>query len=216
MCSPALPQEHDPREELVQALTKGLNLDFQGSYRDSAYSSQNHTPSCSEDHTGSEGDNFSVSADSEVEPHTPTDSSHLPHSSHPHFSLPHSSLSSRRVLPPKCAPSVPTPGVATIRRAPSSKASLRRSSLGLNLGPVPIRPPMIPVKTPTVPQREPITDLPTPPPQPATARGHGRQRQRQRQLPELKEEKDYLMLIRRGVKLKTTTEVNDRSAPRIQ
>lgn len=209
-------KERDPREELVQALTKGLNLDFQGSYRDSAYSSQNHTPSCSEDHTGSEGDNFSVSADSEAEPHTPTDSSHLSHPSLPHFTLSHPSLSSRRVLPPKCASSVPTPGVATIRRAPSSKASLRRSSLGLNLGPVTIRPPMIPVKTPTVPQREPVTDLPTPPPpQPATARGHAHQRQH-RQLPQLKEEKDYLTLIRRGVKLKKTTGVNDRSAPRIQ
>uniref|UniRef100_A0A8C7FCP5 MTSS I-BAR domain containing 1 n=1 Tax=Oncorhynchus kisutch TaxID=8019 RepID=A0A8C7FCP5_ONCKI len=45
-----------------------------------------------------------------------------------------------------------TPGVATIRRTPSSKPNLRRSSGGLGLGPIPIKPPMIPVKTPTVPE----------------------------------------------------------------
>ncbi|KAJ0055218.1 hypothetical protein NL108_012739, partial [Boleophthalmus pectinirostris] len=45
-------KEHrDPREELVQALARGLSLDSKLSYRDSAYSSQTHTPSCSEDQT---------------------------------------------------------------------------------------------------------------------------------------------------------------------
>uniref|UniRef100_A0A6Q2XF61 MTSS I-BAR domain containing 1 n=1 Tax=Esox lucius TaxID=8010 RepID=A0A6Q2XF61_ESOLU len=56
---------------------------------------------------------------------------------------------------PSTAPSpasIVTPGVATIRRTPSSKPHLRRPSGGLGLGPIPIKPPMIPVKTPTVPE----------------------------------------------------------------
>lgn len=51
---------------------------------------------------------------------------------------------------PSNGPAV-TPGVATIRRAPTSKPTLRRP-LGLGLGPIPIKSPMIPVKTPTVPE----------------------------------------------------------------
>lgn len=155
-----------------------------------------------------------------------------------------------------------TPGVATIRRTPSSKPNLRRPSGGLNLGPIPIKPPMIPVKTPTVPEhpgfpskaasedgntpRTPLSpattplspgsngslspksvpweiqhmgkgsDPPTPPPQPS---GRSSEWER-RPLPELLEEteyaevEDFLVAIRRGVKLKKTT-TNDRSAPMI-
>lgn len=157
---------------------------------------------------------------------------------------------------------VNTPGVATIRRIPSSKPNLRRPSGGLSLGPIPIKPPMIPVKTPTVPEHPgfpsraaledgksprtpmspPTTPLssgsggplsprsvlwevchcgdgsepPTPPPQPS-----GRVSELERQpLPELLEEteygevEDFLVAIRRGVKLKKT-KTNDRSAPSI-
>ncbi|XP_020776380.1 protein MTSS 2 isoform X2 [Boleophthalmus pectinirostris] len=201
-------KEHrDPREELVQALARGLSLDSKLSYRDSAYSSQTHTPSCSEDQTGSDGDNFSVS--SEADPQTPDQEK---------FGFPRNSdqsLSYRRLYQTKCTSSAPTPGVATIRRAPSSKPSLRRPSLGLNLGlnPGPVRPPMIPVKTPTVPEARGGPEPPSPPPQPS-ARVEAERRAPV--LPELLEEtetEDYLVLIRRGVKLKRNRDVRDRSAP---
>lgn len=42
-----------------------------------------------------------------------------------------------------------TPGVATIRRTPSTKPTVRRTVS--STGPIPIRPPIVPVKTPTVP-----------------------------------------------------------------
>lgn len=42
-----------------------------------------------------------------------------------------------------------TPGTATIRRTPSTKPGVRRTMS--NAGPIPIRPPIVPVKTPTVP-----------------------------------------------------------------
>ncbi|KAM3872829.1 protein MTSS 1-like [Diretmus argenteus] len=48
-------------------------------------------------------------------------------------------------------PVIVTPGVATIRRTPSTKPSTRRSGSVLGTGPIPIRTPVIPVKIPTVP-----------------------------------------------------------------
>ncbi|KAM7420427.1 hypothetical protein PAMA_014917 [Pampus argenteus] len=48
-------------------------------------------------------------------------------------------------------PVIVTPGVATIRRTPSSKPSARRSGSVMGTGPIPIRTPVIPVKIPTVP-----------------------------------------------------------------
>ncbi|GLD73798.1 metastasis suppressor protein 1-like isoform X1 [Lates japonicus] len=48
-------------------------------------------------------------------------------------------------------PVIVTPGVATIRRTPSSKPSTRRSGSVVGTGPIPIRTPVIPVKIPTVP-----------------------------------------------------------------
>ncbi|KAF7212647.1 transcript variant X3 [Nothobranchius furzeri] len=42
-----------------------------------------------------------------------------------------------------------TPGTATIRRTPSTKPGVRRTMS--SAGPIPIRPPIVPVKTPTVP-----------------------------------------------------------------
>lgn len=51
-------------------------------------------------------------------------------------------------------------GTATIRRTPSSKAGVRRTPS--NVGPIPIRPPIVPVKTPTVPDSP---GFPSPPPE---------------------------------------------------
>ncbi|XP_049586205.1 protein MTSS 1 isoform X9 [Syngnathus scovelli] len=48
-------------------------------------------------------------------------------------------------------PVIVTPGVATIRRTPSSKPSARRSGSVVGGGPIPIRTPVVPVKIPTVP-----------------------------------------------------------------
>ncbi|XP_043832307.1 protein MTSS 1 isoform X7 [Dromiciops gliroides] len=50
---------------------------------------------------------------------------------------------------PSQGPVIVTPGVATIRRTPSTKPSVRRGTIGA--GPIPIKTPVIPVKTPTVP-----------------------------------------------------------------
>ncbi|NXA05624.1 MTSS1 protein, partial [Sapayoa aenigma] len=52
-------------------------------------------------------------------------------------------------LPTTLGPVGVTPGVATIRRTPSTKPSVRRGTIGG--GPIPIKTPVIPVKTPTVP-----------------------------------------------------------------
>jgi len=46
-------------------------------------------------------------------------------------------------------PGAGTPGTATIRRTPSTKPGVRRTLS--SAGPIPIRPPIVPVKTPTVP-----------------------------------------------------------------
>ncbi|KAM8840416.1 protein MTSS 1-like isoform 2-T2 [Spinachia spinachia] len=141
-------------------------------------------------------------------------------------------------------PPAATPGVATIRRTPSSKPNLRRPPG--SLGPIPIKPPMIPVKTPTVPEhpgfpgnaartppgptaaplsprsdpwetrgRHEGSDPPTPPPPQPGGRPSEWER---RPLPELLEEaeygevEDFLVAIRRGVRLKKVS-TNDRSAP---
>ncbi|NWI96666.1 MTSS1 protein, partial [Pitta sordida] len=52
-------------------------------------------------------------------------------------------------LPTTLGPVIVTPGVATIRRTPSTKPSVRRGTI--TGGPIPIKTPVIPVKTPTVP-----------------------------------------------------------------
>ncbi|KAI4884348.1 hypothetical protein NFI96_027032, partial [Prochilodus magdalenae] len=74
-----------------------------------------------------------------------------------HRRLPAKRPASTPGLPSPCGP---TPGVATIRRAPSSKPSLWRGSSGQ--GPIPIRTPVIPVKTPTVPELPTTTDSESP------------------------------------------------------
>ncbi|KAM4550754.1 protein MTSS 1-like isoform 2-T2 [Fundulus diaphanus] len=264
--------EKEAHEELARALARGLQLDIHGSSRDSlqgssGYSSQTNTPCCSEDTIPSQVsdcDYYSVGADPEGEHQSDYDkSSTIPRNSditHSYRRMFQSKRPASTAGLPSNHSAVITPGVATIRRTPSSKPNLRRPSGGLNLGPIPIKPPMIPVKTPTVPEhsgfpsraedgqtpRTPLSppttplspgssgplspksiawgnqqpdegsDPPTPPPQP----GGRLSEWERRPLPELLEEteycevEDFLVAIRRGVKLKKTTS-NDRSAPMI-
>uniref|UniRef100_A0A3P9HFC7 IMD domain-containing protein n=1 Tax=Oryzias latipes TaxID=8090 RepID=A0A3P9HFC7_ORYLA len=268
--------DREAHEELARVLARGLHLDIQGSSRDSlqgssGYSSQTNTPCCSEDIGLSQDcEYYSVGADQELEhPHPSSDcdkSSTVPRGVDV-GQLYRRMFQSKRPASTAGLPANPasviTPGVATIRRTPSSKPNLRRPSGGLSLGPIPIKPPMIPVKTPTVPDypgfpnraasedgnapRTPLSpptsplspgssghfyskpaarlpqhldegsDPPTPPPQP---NGRGGCEWERRRLPELLEEaeygeaEDYLVMIRRGVKLKRTT-TDDRSAPSI-
>ncbi|XP_041810957.1 protein MTSS 1-like isoform X2 [Chelmon rostratus] len=267
-------EDREAHEELARALARGLQLDIHGSSRDSlqgssGYSSQTNTPCCSEDTIPSQVsdcDYYSIGADQEGESQPSSDfdkSSTIPRNSDISQSY-RRMFQSKRPASTAGLPSNPsaviTPGVATIRRTPSSKPNLRRPSGGLNLGPIPIKPPMIPVKTPTVPEhpgfpsraasedghtaRTPLSppttplspgssgplsprsgtwetqhlgegsDPPTPPPQPS-----GRVSEWERRpLPELLEEteysevEDFLVAIRRGVRLKRVT-TNDRSAP---
>uniref|UniRef100_A0AAY5F6J4 IMD domain-containing protein n=1 Tax=Electrophorus electricus TaxID=8005 RepID=A0AAY5F6J4_ELEEL len=58
-------------------------------------------------------------------------------------------IPSQAGLPSTPGPVIVTPGVATIRRTPSTKPSVRRAMPGI--GPIPIKTPVIPVMTPTVP-----------------------------------------------------------------
>ncbi|XP_060916148.1 protein MTSS 1-like isoform X3 [Labrus mixtus] len=267
-------EDREAHEELARVLARGLRLDIHGSSRDSlqgssGYSSQTNTPCCSEDAIPSQVsdcDYYSVGADQDGEQQQSSDfdkSSTIPRNSDITQSY-RRMFQSKRPASTAGLPSHPsaiiTPGVATIRRTPSSKPNLRRPSGGLSLGPIPIKPPMIPVKTPTVPEhpgfpsrsssedgstpRTPLSppttpltpgtstspkcspwqtqqvrkgsDPPTPPPQPS-----GRVEWDRGYLPELLEEteygevEDYLVAIRRGVRLKKAT-TNDRSAPIIQ
>ncbi|KAL0962320.1 hypothetical protein UPYG_G00338590 [Umbra pygmaea] len=157
------PKQEDAHEELALALARGLQLDIQRSSRDSlqcssGYSTQSTTPCCSEDTIPSQVsdyDYFSASGEQETDQQDFDKSSTIPRNSD-------ISQSYRRMFQAKrpastagipstahSPASINTPGVATIRRTPSSKPHLRRPSGGL--GPIPIKPPMIPVKTPTVP-----------------------------------------------------------------
>ncbi|KAM4017768.1 protein MTSS 2 isoform 4-T4 [Anomaloglossus baeobatrachus] len=155
--------------DLAMVLTRGLSLEHQKSSRDSlqyssGYSTQTTTPSCSEDTIPSQGsdyDSYSVNGDAEGDGSGDYDrSSTVPRSS----SL---AQNYRRMLQTKrpastaglptamtgSAPPAPqsgsTPGVATIRRTPSTKPTVRRTLS--NAGPIPCRPPIVPVRTPTVP-----------------------------------------------------------------
>ncbi|XP_024154136.1 protein MTSS 1 isoform X4 [Oryzias melastigma] len=263
--------EREAHEELARVLARGLHLDIQGSSRDSlqgssGYSSQTNTPCCSEDIGLSQDcEYYSVGTDQEAEHQHPTSdfdkSSTIPRGvdvSQSYRRMFQSKRPASTAGLPANPSSIITPGVATIRRTPSSKPNLRRPSGGLSLGPIPIKPPMIPVKTPTVPDhpgfpnraasedgntpRTPTSPLspgisghfsskpaawlaqhldegsdpPTPPPQPGSRVCEWERRR----LPELLEEveygeaEDYLVKIRRGVKLKKTT-TDDRSAPSI-
>ncbi|XP_006020251.1 MTSS1-like protein isoform X10 [Alligator sinensis] len=149
--------------DLAMVLTRGLSLEHQKSSRDSlqyssGYSTQTTTPSCSEDTIPSQGsdyDCYSVNGDVECDSQSEFDkSSTIPRNSN-------IAQNYRRMIQTKRPastaglptgtnlPAGATPGVATIRRTPSTKPSVRRTLS--NAGPIPIRPPIVPVKTPTVP-----------------------------------------------------------------
>uniref|UniRef100_A0A8B9H4N7 MTSS I-BAR domain containing 2b n=1 Tax=Astyanax mexicanus TaxID=7994 RepID=A0A8B9H4N7_ASTMX len=153
--------------DLAMVLTRGLSMEQQKSSRDSlqyssGYSTQTTTPSCSEDTIPSQGsdyDCYSVNGDAEADGQADFDkSSTIPR---------HSNIAQnyRRMIQTKRPastaglpsgvgaqggpPGARTPGTATIRRTPSTKPGVRRTLS--NAGPIPIRPPIVPVKTPTVP-----------------------------------------------------------------
>ncbi|KAM6177278.1 protein MTSS 2 isoform 2-T2 [Erethizon dorsatum] len=149
--------------DLAMVLTRGLSLEHQKSSRDSlqyssGYSTQTTTPSCSEDTIPSQGsdyDCYSVNGDADSEgPQEFDKSSTIPRNSN-------IAQNYRRLIQTKRPastaglpsatglPSGAPPGVATIRRTPSTKPTVRRALS--SAGPIPIRPPIVPVKTPTVP-----------------------------------------------------------------
>lgn len=154
-------EETENCDDLALALSRGLQLDTQRSSRDSlqcssGYSTQTTTPCCSEDTIPSQVsdyDYFSVSGDQEQEQQDFDKSSTIPRNSDVSQSYRRMFQSKRPAstagLPANFAPVIVTPGVATIRRTPSTKPSGRRGTIGG--GPIPIKTPVIPVKTPTVP-----------------------------------------------------------------
>ncbi|XP_027627453.1 metastasis suppressor protein 1 isoform X8 [Tupaia chinensis] len=163
-------EEMEACEELALALSRGLQLDTQRSSRDSlqcssGYSTQTTTPCCSEDTIPSQVsdyDYFSVSGDQEAEQQDFDKSSTIPRNSDISQSYRRMFQAKRPAstagLPTTLGPAMVTPGVATIRRTPSTKPSVRRGTIGA--GPIPIKTPVIPVKTPTVPDLPGV--LPTP------------------------------------------------------
>ncbi|XP_036904387.1 protein MTSS 1 isoform X2 [Sturnira hondurensis] len=164
-------EEMEACEELALALSRGLQLDTQRSSRDSlqcssGYSTQTTTPCCSEDTIPSQVsdyDYFSVSGEQEAEQQEFDKSSTIPRNSDISQSYRRMFQAKRPAstagLPTTLGPAMVTPGVATIRRTPSTKPSVRRGTMGA--GPIPIKTPVIPVKTPTVPDLPGV--LPTPP-----------------------------------------------------
>uniref|UniRef100_A0A8C7RUQ9 MTSS I-BAR domain containing 1 n=1 Tax=Oncorhynchus mykiss TaxID=8022 RepID=A0A8C7RUQ9_ONCMY len=251
-----LQEEAEAHEELALALARGLQLDIQRSSRDSlqcssGYSTQNTTPCCSEDTIPSQVsdyDYFSVGGDQETDQPDFDKSSTIPRNSdisQSYRRMFHAKRPASTAGIPTTAPSpasIVTPGVATIRRTPSSKPNLRRPSGSLGLGPIPVKPPMIPVKTPTVPEHpgvffrgESEGGGPLSPRSPLSSAGDNgllvspkatwdtqapsdpptSPPQSGSRLSEWdREGEDVLLAIRRGVKLKKTAS-NDRSAPRI-
>ncbi|XP_070333130.1 protein MTSS 1 isoform X3 [Odocoileus virginianus] len=245
-------EEVEACEELALALSRGLQLDTQRSSRDSlqcssGYSTQTTTPCCSEDTIPSQVsdyDYFSVSGDQEADQQEFDKSSTIPRNSDISQSYRRMFQAKRPAstagLPTTLGPAMVTPGVATIRRTPSTKPSVRRGTIGA--GPIPIKTPVIPVKTPTVPDLPGV--LPAPPdgpeergPKPSIPEEHRQAIPESEaedqdppsataspgQVPEsdpadlsprdVPQGEDMLNAIRRGVKLKKTT-TNDRSAPR--
>lgn len=247
-------EEMEACEELALALSRGLQLDTQRSSRDSlqcssGYSTQTTTPCCSEDTIPSQVsdyDYFSVSGDQEADQQEFDKSSTIPRNSDISQSYRRMFQAKRPAstagLPTTLGPAMVTPGVATIRRTPSTKPSVRRGTIGA--GPIPIKTPVIPVKTPTVPDLPGV--LPATPdgpeergPKPSIPEEHrqaipeseAEDQERDSssaaaspgQMPEndpadlspreTPQGEDMLNAIRRGVKLKKTM-TNDRSAPR--
>ncbi|XP_072290605.1 MTSS I-BAR domain containing 2a isoform X3 [Eucyclogobius newberryi] len=155
---------------LAMVLTRGLSMEQQKSSRDSlqyssGYSSQTNTPSCSEDTIPSQGSDYecySLNGDADGEVQADFDkSSTIPR----HSNIAQSYRRMIQTKRPASTAGLPagktqngtaghssgsiTSGTATIRRTPSSKTGVRRTPS--TSGPIPIRPPIVPVKTPTVP-----------------------------------------------------------------
>ncbi|XP_067356378.1 MTSS I-BAR domain containing 2a isoform X6 [Channa argus] len=159
---------------LAMVLTRGLSMEHQKSSRDSlqyssGYSTQTNTPSCSEDTIPSQGSDYecySLNGDADNEGQTDFDkSSTIPR----HSNIAQSYRRMIQTKRPASTAGLPAgktlqgssnnvggsgsgaiaSGTATIRRTPSSKTSVRRTPS--TSGPIPIRPPIVPVKTPTVP-----------------------------------------------------------------
>ncbi|XP_077569976.1 protein MTSS 2 isoform X2 [Stigmatopora nigra] len=159
--------------DLAMVLTRGLSGE-QKSNRDSlqyssGYSTETTTPSCSEDTIPSQGsdyDVYSVNGDTDV-PDVQSDfdkSSTIPRHSNiaqnyrrmiqtkrpaSTAGLPSGGASGPGGAASAASAASGTPGTATIRRTPSTKPGVRRTLS--SAGPIPIRPPIVPVKTPTVP-----------------------------------------------------------------
>ncbi|XP_037111075.1 MTSS I-BAR domain containing 2a isoform X4 [Syngnathus acus] len=153
---------------LAMVLTRGLSMEQQKSSRDSlqyssGYSTQTNTPSCSEDTIPSQGSDYecySLNGDADTEAQTEFDkSSTIPR----HSNIAQSYRRMIQTKRPASTAGLPAgkslqgasngagvgSGTATIRRTPSSKTGVRRTPS--TSGPIPIRPPIVPVKTPTVP-----------------------------------------------------------------
>uniref|UniRef100_A0A8D3BY31 MTSS I-BAR domain containing 2a n=1 Tax=Scophthalmus maximus TaxID=52904 RepID=A0A8D3BY31_SCOMX len=159
---------------LAMVLTRGLSMEQQKSSRDSlqyssGYSTQTNTPSCSEDTIPSQGSDYecySLNGDADSEGQADFDkSSTIPR----HSNIAQSYRRMIQTKRPASTAGLPagktlqgtpngaggsgsgaiTSGTATIRRTPSSKTGVRRTPS--TSGPIPIRPPIVPVKTPTVP-----------------------------------------------------------------
>nr|XP_046250256.1 MTSS I-BAR domain containing 2a isoform X3 [Scatophagus argus] len=159
---------------LAMVLTRGLSMEQQKSSRDSlqyssGYSTQTNTPSCSEDTIPSQGSDYecySLNGDADGEGQADFDkSSTIPR----HSNIAQSYRRMIQTKRPASTAGLPagktlqgtpngaggsssgaiTSGTATIRRTPSSKTGVRRTPS--TSGPIPIRPPIVPVKTPTVP-----------------------------------------------------------------
>ncbi|XP_041852980.1 MTSS I-BAR domain containing 2a isoform X3 [Melanotaenia boesemani] len=153
---------------LAMVLTRGLSMEQQKSSRDSlqyssGYSSQTNTPSCSEDTIPSQGSDYecySLNGDADSEGQADFDkSSTIPR----HSNIAQSYRRMIQTKRPASTAGIPagkslqgtsnggaiSSGTATIRRTPSSKTGVRRTPS--TSGPIPIRPPIVPVKTPTVP-----------------------------------------------------------------
>ncbi|KAK6327174.1 hypothetical protein J4Q44_G00028190 [Coregonus suidteri] len=231
--------EMEAHEELTLALSRGLQLDSQTqrSSRDSlqcssGYSTQSTTPCCSEDTIPSQVsdyDYFSMGGDQEVDQQEFDKSSTIPRNSDISQSYRRMFQSKRPAstagLPSTAGPVIMTPGVATIRRTPSTKPSARRGITG----PIPIRTPVIPVKIPTVPglvgggfpggwgfledqDGQATTNPPLAPHQPVfQCQGEGGSLEDGEVMDG--QGGNMLLAIQRGVKLKRTN-TNDRSAPR--
>nr|XP_023827762.1 MTSS1-like protein isoform X3 [Salvelinus alpinus] len=166
---------------LAMVLTRGLSIEQQKNSRESlqyssGYSTQTNTPCCSEDTIPSQGSDYecySLNGDADTGREADFDkSSTIPR---------HSNIAQnyRRMIQTKRPASTAglpagvsppggmhgviyggdggrdgrhgaiTSGTATIRRTPSSKTGVRRTPS--TSGPIAIRPPIVPVKTPTVP-----------------------------------------------------------------